>query len=78
VTDASPTPRRRLATDIVVSLAEELRAKGIWLGLARVEGGVLGLWHRAGAIDAVGAENVFADVKSAVESGRKAQRQPRS
>ena len=51
-------------------LAQQLRTKGIWFGLARVKGSVLDSWKLAGAIDDVGSNRVFADVREAVEAGR--------
>ncbi len=58
--------------DVLISLAEQMSARDIWFGLARVEGAVLDLWKRAGAIDAVGADRVFADAVDAVVAGRAA------
>jgi sulfate permease, SulP family len=58
--------------DILSTLAAEFRAKDIWFGLARVESAVLDLWERAGTIDAIGADHVFADISAAVVAGQSA------
>jgi SulP family sulfate permease len=56
--------------DSLTRLAQQLRTKGGWFGLARVKGSVLDSWKLAGAIDDVGSNRVFADVHEAVEAGR--------
>ena len=54
--------------DIVIQLAEDLRARGIALAFAHLEPFVLDLWTRAGAIDAVGPDHVFETVRAAVQA----------
>jgi SulP family sulfate permease len=54
--------------DVVIALARELRAVGVTLSFARVDREVRGLWERAGAVDAVGAERFFPTVRAAVEA----------
>jgi high affinity sulfate transporter 1 len=54
--------------DIVIAIAQELRATGVSLSFARVDLDVLGLWERAGAVEAVGPERFFPTVRAAVES----------
>ena len=56
--------------DSLTRLAQQLRKKGIWFGLARVKASVLDSWELAGAIDDVGVTRVLADVNEAVEAGR--------
>ena len=56
--------------DSLTRLAQQLRERGIWFGLARVKGSVLDSWKLAGAIEDVGLNRVFADVSEAVEAGR--------
>ena len=56
--------------DSLTRLAQQLRKKGIWFGLARVKGSVLDVWKLAGAIEDVGSNRVFADVHDAVKAGR--------
>ena len=52
--------------DMVVQIAEDLRSRGIALALAHVESSILGLWTRAGVIDAIGPGHVFETVREAV------------
>lgn len=52
--------------EIVAQIADELAAQGIGLSLARLETPILELWTRAGAIDAVGREHVYVDLRDAV------------
>jgi len=52
--------------DMVAQLAGELRSQHVPLALARVEPECLELWTRAGAIDAVGRDCVFATVGQAI------------
>jgi SulP family sulfate permease len=51
--------------DLLISMAEEMRAKGLWFGIARVEGAILDRWERAGALDALGRDHVFVSVVEA-------------
>ena len=53
--------------DILTSMASEMRAKGIWFGIARVEAAILDQWDRSGAIDAIGGDRVFGSVREAVD-----------
>jgi sulfate permease, SulP family len=53
--------------DIISLLAGELKARGVTLALARVQPTILDLWTRAGAIDALGADQVFDTVSEAVQ-----------
>jgi MFS superfamily sulfate permease-like transporter len=77
--DASPisgrqksAPAVRFAEDVIdgaevlVKLKEEQGKKGIAVALARVPDSQLDLLIRAGTIEAVGRENVFATVRDAV------------
>jgi MFS superfamily sulfate permease-like transporter len=77
--DASPisgcqksAPAVRFAEDVMdgaevlVKLKEEQGKKGIAVALARVPDSQLDLLIRAGTIEAVGRENVFATVRDAV------------
>ena len=50
----------------MAQIADELAAQGIGLSLARLETPILELWTRAGAIDAVGREHVYVDLRDAV------------
>jgi high affinity sulfate transporter 1 len=52
--------------DILAQMAVELRSRNIDLLLVRVHADVLGLWRRAGTIDAIGANRVYRTVRQAV------------
>jgi high affinity sulfate transporter 1 len=54
--------------DILIDLAKELRAVGVSLSFARVGLDVLGLWERAGVMEAVGSERFFPTVRAAVDA----------
>jgi MFS superfamily sulfate permease-like transporter len=56
--------------DILTSLAEELGARNVSFGIARVESAILDQWARAGAVDAIGRDQVFEAVSEAVEAAR--------
>lgn len=64
--------------DILTSMATEMRAKGIWFGIARVEAAILDQWDRSGAIDAIGGHHVFGSIREAVDeaAGDQAQTPP--
>jgi hypothetical protein len=51
---------------MIVQLAGELGARGIVWALARVDAEILDLGRRAGAIDAVGTDNLHTTVREAV------------
>ena len=55
--------------DILSDLAVDLQARGIWFGLARVEGAIRDRWQAAGAIDAIGRDHVHPSVAAAVDAG---------
>jgi high affinity sulfate transporter 1 len=52
--------------DILIQVAEELRAQQTTLVLARVHPPVLELWRRAGVLDALGEDSVFDNIRDAV------------
>jgi high affinity sulfate transporter 1 len=54
--------------DIVITIAEELRASDVSLLFARVDQEIRGLWQRAGVMEAVGAERFYPTVRAAVEA----------
>jgi MFS superfamily sulfate permease-like transporter len=54
--------------DVLIELAEELRAHGTALLLGRVQAAILDLWKRAGVIDALGPGRTFHTVHEAVEA----------
>jgi SulP family sulfate permease len=54
--------------DVLAQLTEELRARDITVGIARVEHDVQQLWQRAGAIDVVGADHLFTSIHDAVDT----------
>ena len=56
--------------DILIEIAEELRAQNAALVLARVESSILDLWRRAGTIEAIGTDRIFPTVHEAVEAIR--------
>ena len=56
--------------DILIELARELESHHTVLALTRVQSSILDLWKRAGAIDAIGPENLFHTVHDAVEALR--------
>jgi SulP family sulfate permease len=58
------------ATEMLLELAEELRARGIGLALARLKGPVAEYLQRAGLFDAVGRERIYLEVDDAVASLR--------
>jgi sulfate permease, SulP family len=60
--------------DMLIGLAEELRAKNASLALARVQSSILDLWRRGGVIDAIGSERTFHTVHEAVEAVRRPSR----
>jgi sulfate permease, SulP family len=60
--------------DMLIELAEELRAKNASLALARVQSSILDLWRRGGVIEAIGSEWTFHTVHEAVEAVRRASR----
>jgi SulP family sulfate permease len=53
--------------DILIQVAEELRARGIRLVIARAHPPVLALWRRAGVLDVVGEGGVFETLRDAVQ-----------
>jgi len=54
--------------DTLIQVAGELRAEGTALVLAHPHPKILGLWRRAGVVDAVGADAIFESLPAAVES----------
>jgi SulP family sulfate permease len=60
--------------DMLIELAQELRAKNASLALARVQSSILDLWRRGGVVDAIGSERTFHTVHEAVESVRRPSR----
>ena len=48
--------------DVLIGMAREMKASGRWFAIARVESAIEDQWRRAGAIDEVGADRVFASV----------------
>ena len=59
--------------DTLTSMASEMKARGIWFGIARAEEAILVRWDRAGAIEAIGRNHVFGSVQEAAhEAGARA------
>ena len=52
--------------DILIQLAHELRTQGSALALTEVHPPVLALWRRAGVVDAVGEDAIFAGLPEAI------------
>ena len=53
--------------DVLIGMAREMKASGRWFAIARVESAIEDQWRRAGAIDEVGADRVFASVREAAD-----------
>jgi MFS superfamily sulfate permease-like transporter len=58
----------------LTKVAVQLRSRGVRLLLARVDGERLALLRRAGALEAVGDENLFVTVRAAVRAGGSSRR----
>jgi len=56
--------------EILVKITEELERQDINLLLARMDPEYLELFGKMGALDVIGAENIFATVRSAVEAAQ--------
>jgi len=61
---------------IVIQIAEDLRSRGIALAFAHLESSILGLWTRAGVLDAIGPDRVFETVREAVTTLQTSQASP--
>jgi sulfate permease, SulP family len=70
VLDLGTTPDIDIdGADTLTKVADQLRARGIRLLLARVDGERLDLLRRAGTLEAIGDENLFVTVRDAVSAG---------
>jgi MFS superfamily sulfate permease-like transporter len=56
------------AADILIQVAEELRARGTTVVLAHVHPESLELWRRAGVVDAIGEDRIYESVADAVNA----------
>jgi SulP family sulfate permease len=54
--------------DVLISMARQMKASGRWFAIARVESAIEDQWRRAGAIDEIGADRVFASVREAADA----------
>ena len=54
--------------DILIQIAGELRDRGSELVLARVHPEILGLWRRAGVVDAIGGDAVYESIPDALSA----------
>ena len=54
--------------DVLIGMAREMKASGRWFAIARVESAIEDQWRRAGAIDEIGADRVFASVREAADA----------
>jgi MFS superfamily sulfate permease-like transporter len=54
--------------DIVITIAQELRASDVSLSFARVDREVRDLWGRAGVMDVIGPERFFPTIRAAVDA----------
>ena len=62
--------------DALIQLARELHSQGASLALAQVHPPVLALWRRAGLIDVIGEDAVFATVRHGVDESSVRSPQP--
>lgn len=56
--------------DILTAMAQEMRVKHVWFGIARAEEDIVAMWERAGAVDAIGRDHVFEFVRAAVDAAK--------
>jgi MFS superfamily sulfate permease-like transporter len=54
--------------DVLIQVGRELRSQGVSLAVARAHPSTLALWRRAGLVDVIGDDAVYATVHEAVEA----------